>query len=206
MFTPLPVGVIIFAVIGNRSLPAPDFQRDGGLTAPQIAQAFDSPASPGTGGGAYQPVGRSGPSGTREAFKLHVLASDDRAEEAAAQCPAPGTATGHACTEDSTLGVLNYVNGTPNAIGYAEADALPFFPEVAAIPIAGTAPTRANALSGAYTFLATEHLYTRGAPTGLAADVISFLTSAPVAAQLRTTSFIACSDLGGSKISGACGE
>jgi hypothetical protein len=43
-------------------------------------------------------------------------------------------------------------------------------------------------------------------PTGLAADVISFLTSAPVAAQLRSTSFIACSDLDGSKISGACAQ
>jgi ABC-type phosphate transport system substrate-binding protein len=193
------VGVIIFAVIGNRSLPAADFQigPGGGRTAAQVAQAFNTPDS---GNLAYQPVGRSGTSGTREAFVLNVLNGDDRAEAGAAPCPAAG----QICTEDSTLGVLGYVNDTPNAIGYAEADALPFFPNVAAIPISGIAPTRASALSGAYTFLATEHLYTRGTPTGLAATLISFLDSAPVAVQLRSTSFIACSDLGGSKLSNAC--
>jgi ABC-type phosphate transport system substrate-binding protein len=102
--------------------------------------------------------------------------------------------------------LLTYVNKTPNAIGYAEADALPFFPNVGAIPINGYEPTRTNALNGGYAFLATEHLYTNGIPTGLAADLINFLTSPAVTAQLRDTSFIACADLGGSKLSGDCGR
>jgi ABC-type phosphate transport system substrate-binding protein len=202
--TSMPVGVIIFAVVGNRlSLPPHDFASGtgGGLTAAQIATAFDTPSS---GNFTYHPVGRSGASGTRAAFVLNVLSSADQAEQGASPCQPPGQATGQVCTEDSTLGVLNYVNGTQDAIGYAEADALPFFPNVAAIPIGGIAPSRANALSGAYTFLATEHLYTTGAPSGLAADLISFLTSAPVIAQLRTTSFIACSDLTGPALGKDC--
>ena len=102
------------------------------------------------------------------------------------------------------MNLLTYVNQTPNAIGYAEADALPFFPNVGAIPVNGYEPNRANALNGHYTFLATERLYTNGIPAGLAADLINFLASKAVTAQLRDTSFIGCADLGGSNLSGAC--
>jgi len=102
------------------------------------------------------------------------------------------------------MDLLTYVDQTPAAIGYAEADALPFFPDVGAIPVNGYEPTRANALDGRYTFLATEHLYTNGIPSGLVAGLISFLASQPVTDQLRDTSYIACADLGGSKLDGAC--
>ena len=101
-----------------------------------------------------------------------------------------------------------YVDDTERTIGYAEADALPFFPSVAAIPISvngvGYEPTRRNTRNGDYSFYATEYLYTNGIPNGLEADVIDFLTSRAVAAQLRDTSFISCPDLSGSKLSGAC--
>jgi ABC-type phosphate transport system substrate-binding protein len=106
------------------------------------------------------------------------------------------------------LGLLTYVNNTRHAIGYAEADALPFFPSVAAIPISvngvGYEPTRFNTLNGNYSFCASEYLYTNGTPGGLEADVIDFLMSKAVAAQLRDTSFISCSDLGKSNLSSAC--
>jgi hypothetical protein len=69
----------------------------------------------------------------------------------------------------------------------------------------GTVPTEGtNALDGACKFLATEHLYTNGPPTGLAADLISFLTSSPEVAQLRDTSFIGCADLAGTALSADC--
>jgi phosphate transport system substrate-binding protein len=148
------------------------------------------------------PVGRSSASGTREAFVSQVLNGDDRAEQSAGPCP---SASG-VCLEPTTMGLLSYVNQTPDAIGYAEADALPFFPDVGAIPVNGYEPTRANALNGSYTFLATEHLYTDNIPSGLTADLINFLTSPPVTRQLRDTSFISCSDLGGSKLSAACAK
>jgi hypothetical protein len=79
---------------------------------------------------------------------------------------------------------------------------------VAAIPISvdgvGYGLTRRNTLNGDYTFYATECLYANGIPSGLEADLIDFLTSRAVAAQLRDTSFISCLDLSGSKLSGAC--
>lgn len=191
-----PVGDIIFAVVGNRILPPNVFTpgKQGGLTYQQIAQAFQDP-----GIGSYRPAGRSSASGTREAFVRDVLDRDDSAEQNAGQCPS----TGGVCLEDTTMDLLTYVNETPDAIGYAEADALPFFPGVGAIPINGYEPARANALDGTCKFLATEHLYTSGIPAGLTADLINFLTSSAVTAQLRDTSFIACSDLSGSELSGA---
>ena len=192
------VGVIIFAVVGNRSLPANLFTAgDGGMTDQQIAQAFSDPHA---GGLNFAPVGRSSVSGTREAFVSDLLNGDDSPEQKAARCP---SASG-VCLQDTTMNLLTYVNQTPNAIGYAEADALPFFPNVGAIPVNGYEPNRANALNGHYTFLATEHLYTNGIPAGLAADLINFLTSKAVTAQLRDTSFIGCADLGGPNLSGAC--
>jgi len=196
-----PVGVIIFAVVGNReSLPpnlfTPGF--GGGMSAGQIAQVFEHPASPGI---TFVPVGRPLGSGTRNEFARDVL---DSQYASAGSCPRP-----HAvCDEATTLDLLTYVNDTTGAIGYAEADALPFFPSVGAIPISidgvGYEPTRLNTLNGNYSFYATEYLYTNGIPEGLEADVIDFLMSKAVAAQLRDTSFISCSDLGRSNLSSAC--
>lgn len=199
----IPVGVIIFAVVGNRSLPPRTFENGIGLTKVDIAQAFDEP------GATYRPVGRSRGSGTREAFHQNVL-FDDKAENTASQCQPAAAVTGSPpaglCLEDTTLGLLNYVNTTSNAIGYAETDALPFFPDAGAIPVDGYEPTRGNALDGNYKFLATEYLYAKGTPTGLAASLINFLNSAPVIAQLRDASFISCPDLAGSAISDACAQ
>jgi phosphate transport system substrate-binding protein len=192
------VGDIIFAIVGNRSLPSNVFEVRHGMTDQQIAQAFTNPSV-----GHFSPVGRSSASGTRQTFVAKVLAGydgNDSAEQGAAACPA----TGQVCLEPTTMDLLTYVNNTHNAIGYAEADALSFFPNVGAIPINGYAPNRANALNGHYTFLATEHLYTDGTPSGLTADLIAFLTSEPVTTQLRDTGFIACADLSNSKLSGDC--
>jgi phosphate transport system substrate-binding protein len=196
-----PVGVIIFALVGNRdSLPSKLFAagNGGGLSTAQIAEAFEHRDVSGI---AVRPVGRTRGSGTRNDFIHDVLG---RQYPSSGVCPQPHGV----CYEATTLELLTYVNNTKNAIGYAEADALPFFPSVAAIPIrvhgVGYEPTRPNALNGDYSFSATEYLYTRGIPDGQESDVIKFLMSKPVAAQLRDTSFISCSDLRGSKLSVEC--
>ena len=210
-----PVGDIIFAVVGNRSLRQ---QKEGvftpgangGMTRQQIADAYLYP-----GNGSYHPAGRADNSGTRQVFAQTILRGyddADRAENAASgrTCAQPSAELSSAgpsagvCLAQTTMDVLRYVSATHDALGYAEDDALTFFPNVAAVPVDGYAPTRANALDGSYKFLATEHLYTDGPPRGLAADLIGFLTSAPVTAQLRATSFIACADLAGSRLSGDC--
>ena len=195
------VGVIVFAVVGNRDSLPPNLLVPGvggGMTAAQIAEVYEHPA---TAGKAFVALGRPAGSGTRNEFTRDVLHSQ---YVSAGSCPRRH----RVCDEATTLGLLTYVNETAHAIGYAEADALPFFPSVAAIPISvngvGYEPTRRNALNGDYSFYATEYLYTNGAPGGLAADIIDFLMSRAVAAQLRDTSFIGCSDLSRSKLSGAC--
>lgn len=201
------VGDVIFAVVGNnRSLPKSDFTpgTGNGLTAWQITQAFGEPNI-----GGFQPVGRVGTSGTREAFRKSVLVNQvDTAENNARQCPSSTqqpVVRGLLCLEPTTLALLNFVNQAPRSIGYGEADALPFFPNVGEIPVNGYEPTRQNVLDGNYNFLAPEHLYTKGQPSGLAEDLVSFLTSSPVTAQLRaTSSFIACSDLIGTKHAADC--
>jgi ABC-type phosphate transport system substrate-binding protein len=131
---------------------------------------------------------------------------NDAAEQKAGPCPAAHK--NGVCLEGTTMDLLSYVSRKWYSIGYAEPDALIYFPNVGAIPInsggIGYAPTRTNALRGHYPFLATEYLYTNRAPTGLAAHFINFLKSDAVTDQLSGTLFIACSDLAGSKLSGAC--
>jgi ABC-type phosphate transport system substrate-binding protein len=102
------------------------------------------------------------------------------------------------------MDVLNYVNATPNAIGYAEADALPYFPNVATVPIGDSEPTRKDALDGTYPFVATEYLYTAGDPQGLTRDFITYLTDGATSSELRGHGYIGCSDLSGTKLGGAC--
>jgi hypothetical protein len=188
------------------------------MTRQQITLAFAYPQQEAAALSArhFVPVGRtivtwtpSGtvsriPSGTRLAFAREVLlGSNDTAEQNAGPCPAANN--NPVCLEDTTMDLLAYLNSKWYSIGYAEADALLFFPNVGVIPISGVAPTRANVLSGRYKFVATEHLYTRGAPTGLTADFIKFLTSSTVTAELRRGHlFIGCSDLPGSKLHVRC--
>jgi ABC-type phosphate transport system substrate-binding protein len=217
-----PVGVIIFAVVGNRHLWPSFFKTGYGMSRAGITRAFENPE-----GEAdllhvrwVDPVGRTtvswrtrsgrvsqAPSGTRLAFAKQVLrlgGYDTTAENNAGLCPAANENT--VCLANTTMGLLAYANSRWYSIGYAEADALLYFPNVGAIPINGVLPTRANALNGSYPFVATEYLYTQGRPTGLAAAFINFLKSSTVTAELRRGhSFIACSDLGRSALRGRCG-
>jgi ABC-type phosphate transport system substrate-binding protein len=191
-----PIGDIIMAVVGNDSLPPSVFQQGQGLGLGHdaITQAFAQSGSvvPGLPGLSVKTVGRPGNSGTREAFIQTVAGGNEQAN-------------GTVPTMQSTMELLGYVNETPDSIGYAEADALPFFPSVREIAIDGVLPSPQAALNGSYKFVATERLYTRGQLTGLGADFLSFLTSSPVLTPLRTsTSFLGCPDLAGSKLSADC--
>lgn len=196
-YRPVAVGAVIFAVVGNDSQKSMDtYYFRQGLQPSNIKDLYTDPS-------AYKRilVGRKSASGTRATFVKEFLGGNDSAENSAPPCPA---ASG-VCLEPTTMQLLAYVNDTPNSLGYAEADALPFFPNVAQIAVGGYWPTRGNVLNGHYSFLAREHLYTNGEPSGLTSDFIGFLTSAPVTKQLRaTTSFIACADLVAHNQGGDC--
>lgn len=201
-----PAGVVIFSIVGNRSLSAPHFATgtNGGMTDQAISQAFEHPDAP------FHPVGRTPVSGTRTAFSQDVLGGSDTAETRAPGCPASPPSAGRPaaglCLEGTTMQLLTYVDQTPGAIGYAESGAISFFPGVGVIPIGGYAPTPGNVRDGHYTFDATEYLYTKGKPTGLAGDVMSFLNSTAESDRISDTSgFIPCRNLGGSKVANACG-
>ncbi|MFI0486568.1 hypothetical protein [Actinomadura sp. 9N215] len=65
------------------------------------------------------------------------------------------------------MDLLTYIDRTPNAIGYAETDALTYFPKVRTLNVDGNAVTRSATLNGPYHFVATEYLYAAGQPRGL---------------------------------------
>jgi ABC-type phosphate transport system substrate-binding protein len=191
-----PAGLVFFAVVANKSLTL------SGLTTGQLRALFQ--AQPSTGNGNVVVVGRASGSGTRTTFEENVLGARTTDFPAWSRCPLAPVRKPVACTVETTMDLLTYINRTPNAIGYAEADALPYFPNVAALPINGTLPTRAATLKGAYRFVATEYLYTAGQPHGLTAGYLDFLKSDALAAQLRDRDYVGCSELSGTALSGQC--
>lgn len=102
------------------------------------------------------------------------------------------------------MDLLTYIDRTPNAIGYAEADALPYFPNVNIVSIDGTLPTREATLRGSYHFVATEYIYTVGQPHGLTADYLDFLTSDAMSVRLRDRDYVGCAELSGTAVAGQC--
>jgi ABC-type phosphate transport system substrate-binding protein len=183
------VGIVFFAVVANRdSVPS-------SLSPSQLRDIFTYYPS-----GNYIAVGRVRGSGTRAALEENVLGPERKAFPANSPCPTPSQKPAPiwiACTMNTTMDLLSYINQTPHAIGYAEADALAFFPNVSVVAINGALPTRDAVLKGLYPFVATEYLYTVKDPSALTKDYIEFLTSHTVTVQLRDRDFIGCSDLPG---------
>lgn len=194
-------GVVLFAVVANRQLRStkPELFQDSS-SVDALRTIFRNPAR-----SEVVVVGRTADSGTRATFDSTVLRSEDPASADAPSCPPATTqAAPPVCTVKTTMDLLRYVDSTPNAIGYAEADALSFFPNVEVVPINGARPTRDDALAGRYPFVATEYLYTAGKPTDLTADYLQFLTGDAMTARLRGHGYIGCSELSGTKLDGAC--
>jgi ABC-type phosphate transport system substrate-binding protein len=196
------VGVIVFAVVANQSLarnlgPGESLW-DQGLNQDQLGQIF-------TGGGfrnedgrlADTPVAvvRSDGSGTRSTFEARVTGG-----KGTTSTPACTTGSKGVCSVSSTMELLDYVNRTENAIGYAEADALPFFPNVRTVPINGTPPTKENVLGGDYPFWASEILYTRQGASGLTRNFLDFLRSRGVSKLLEGRGFLPCRELRTAKV------
>jgi ABC-type phosphate transport system substrate-binding protein len=197
-FVRKPLGVVYFAVVVNVAPPSqhPDVV-DNGLTSQQLTDIFN-----GRGSDGFHAVGRTGDSGTGQAFKTAVLHGDTSGFDQAGACATASPAA--VCTAATSLDVLDYVNRTPASIGYVEADAVPYFTNLKVIKVDGYPPTRDTVLNQRYRFVASEYLYTAGQPAGLTAAYISYLTSDPMSARLRDHAFIACSDLAGSSLGGAC--
>jgi hypothetical protein len=106
-----PMGVLIYSVIAHTGL-FPGSK----VTKGQLVNIFVKHGDP-----SLVVVGRRDGSGSRLTFIGKVLNANPGSADPHT-CP---TATGHpsslkSCTADDTSAVINFVNGTPNAIGYAE--------------------------------------------------------------------------------------
>ncbi|CAL9532989.1 hypothetical protein SUDANB6_04093 [Streptomyces sp. enrichment culture] len=182
------VGVLVYAVVAHRELAerlGPDLWRDG-LSQEELARAYRGEAVDGV---EVMAVTRDDGSGTRQSFEDEVIGPQETSDR---DCT-PGT-TG-VCSVATTMELLDYVNQNPNAIGYAEAGALPFFPNVRTVPINATHPTKENVLSGDYRFWAAEFLYTRKNATGLTRNFLDFFRSRGVSKLLDGQGFLPCREL-----------
>jgi phosphate transport system substrate-binding protein len=181
-----PAGVLIYSVIAHNGL-FPGSK----VTSAQLAKIFISHSAPGK-----VVVGRLKGSGSRLTFLKKVLQADSKLVPPDARtCPAPsGSASSlTGCTVGSTAKMLDFVNNTPNAIGYAEAlGSFQGFPQVSVLWIDNTQPSRANVLNRSYKYWTVEHLYTGPQPTPLATDFLNYL---PHYIQANTPAdFISCAD------------
>lgn len=190
------VGVVVFAMVRNQQQSRP--LTNYGMNIPSITSIFGGPGNP----PGYHLVVRSAESGTKQVFDEQIDQADSTVN-VKARCPLVGGPPQAPCSEDTTMDALSYIEKTPDTIGYAEADVVPFFPQVQVIPIDGQRPTRDGVLNQHYPFYATEHLYTKGA-SKLETDLINFLRSTAESRRLGSDAFIPCQDLGGSDISNAC--
>jgi ABC-type phosphate transport system substrate-binding protein len=160
------VGVLIFSVVAHAGLFP-----DSNITPGQLSKIFAAPGQRG-----IVAVGRLAGSGSRQAFDANYVTSNP---SVAGNCPPPnGKAVSFtACTEGSTADLLNFVNETPNAIGYAEVSGpLSSYPNISVLGINKAMPTPDDVASGTYKFWVVEHLYTSSAPTPPALAFLTFLS------------------------------
>jgi ABC-type phosphate transport system substrate-binding protein len=165
---PYPMGVLIYSMVAHAGLfPAMN------ISIGQLRKIFDKPGEQG-----IVAVGRRAGSGSHQAFDTNVLGPNP-SEPDKGNCPKPaGKAVSFtSCTEDSTADLLNFVNGTSNAIGYAEMPGpQASYPKISVLSIDKVAPTPDNVANGSYKFWTIEHLYASTKPTVLARDFLDFLS------------------------------
>jgi ABC-type phosphate transport system substrate-binding protein len=168
LLTPDPVGVLIFSVVAHNGL-----YHGSGISKGELRQLFLQGGEPGK-----VAVGRQGGSGSRYALLKFFGVPEPGPQVSSNNCPPPaGSAV---CTEYSTAGLLGFVNGTPDAIGYAEVDQESNghpagYPDVSVIAIKGVAPTPENVRNGSYTFAQVENLYMPPHPSPLAKSFYQYL-------------------------------
>ncbi len=182
--TAYPIGVLIYSIVAHTGLfPA------GNITTQELRKIYTKPGENG-----ILAVGRRAGSGTRLTFITTVLGFNPGPPDRG-NCPPPA---GHlfsftSCTEGSTADLLNFVNITPDTIGYAEVSGpLTSYPQVSVININNAAPTPDNVRNGSYKFWIVEHLFASMHPTDLTKDFLAFLPH--YIASSPPNDFVPCSD------------
>ncbi len=130
-------------------------------------------------------VSRPVTSGTRATFKQYVL-------KGTAESPNQSKNL----TADSTQLVTQTVEQTNGAIGYITLGAADQEgSKLNVLSIDGNAPTPTNVENNSYIFWNIEHMYTKGAATGLAQAFINYMTTADAAASASQLKFLLIKDM-----------
>lgn len=133
-------------------------------------------------------VSRPTSSGTRATFQTYILGG-------------PETVTGPASlVSDSTGTVATEVNETDGAVGYVSLGAAKQL-NLTTVSIDGNAPTPTLVESNTYKFWNIEHMYTKGAATGLAAALIDYMTSSDAQTIASGLSFLTINQMSPAAIS-----
>lgn len=165
--SPYPMGVLIYSTVEHKGLIP-----GANVTIGELRKIFISPGEKGK-----VAVGRRGGSGSRQSFVQNVLGINP-GPPAKGNCPPPtgSSFSFTSCTEDSTTDMLNFIDGTPDAIGYADLyRPISTYPDAAVVEINGAAPTPRDIRNGSYKFWTVEHLYASAQPTALVKAFLNFL-------------------------------
>lgn len=161
------VAIVIFTVIVSPDVTAKD------LTTQQLTNIYTGKVTNWKQvGGADEPiivVSRPTSSGTRATFKKFVLNGQN---ESPAQAKA--------LTSDSTGTVVQTIQQNKGAIGYAALGAAQTAQksgQVNILTIDGKEANAANVTTNAYKFWNIEHMYTKGAATGLSKAFLDYMFS-----------------------------
>jgi ABC-type phosphate transport system substrate-binding protein len=182
--TPDPLGVLIFSMVAHTGLYS-----GSDIGSSELKRLFLQGGEPGK-----VAVGRQAGTGTRITL-LGFLHNQGASPQVSGNgCPPP--AGGAACTAFSNADLLGFVNGTQNAIGYAEVDQESNghpagYPDSSVLSIDGIAPTPANVRNGSYNFATVATLYMPPHPSALAKSFYQYLLQYVAANQ--SDGLITCS-------------
>ncbi|MFE2996417.1 substrate-binding domain-containing protein [Nocardia sp. NPDC059246] len=145
-------------------------------------------------------VNRALGSGTREAFRQHVLGSDQPAAPAATSCRTiaatnpPGPAF---CEVPVTSDMLKTIADLPGSIGYSEYSDAAKASGIKTVTIDGHVPARDQVLDHTYPFWSVEYAYSNGElpAASLAAAFLRFLTGGTGKDVLRSYGNTPCGEL-----------
>ncbi len=173
------VAVVIFALAIN-----PDVKGVTNLSSSQILDIYTGKVSNWSQvGGPNLPIvaiERPASSGTRATFKNYILNG---------QVEKP--ASGKSLTVDSTGTVVQTIEQTSGAIGYITTGAASTEgSKLSVLNIDGVTPSSSTVESNTYKFWNIEHMYTKGAATGLAAAFINYMGSSDAKSAADTLKFI----------------
>jgi phosphate transport system substrate-binding protein len=175
------VSVVIFAVIVNKGVGVTS------LTTDQIKSIYaGTDTNWNQVGGPNLPivvVSRPASSGTRATFQRYILGGPEKISGPTS------------LTTDSTGTVITNVAQNNGAIGYAATGPAMANSGVTLVSIDGNAPSSANVQGNTYKFWNIEHMYTKGAASGLSQALIDYMTSSDAKSIAAQQDFIAITDM-----------